>query len=275
MYRCETMSPEGFVQQLACNLVNHGYWHYVAGRIPPDKEPATVDRKLIAGYGLEMSKWSRARRKAKGEAKVSYLRHGRFFVLIATQGEHHFYRREGRVRDIRRDPIIFHGYSIGCSKGSDGRYHASVKIQADAFNERLAYFQNLATHRDADHVAREFKFLTFAPYARVKRQMLRIVKEVNELRAAAGFEIVPTSTINLRRTVVKVFRENGNDISRKAELEKLVMPVFERAIVKLIAEGDAAEDGDTAMRRGGKEWESASCDSRLEYHNYILPGRYR
>jgi hypothetical protein len=37
-------------------------------------------------YKLDQSKWARARRKAKGLANVAYLRHGRFFVLLATEG---------------------------------------------------------------------------------------------------------------------------------------------------------------------------------------------
>jgi hypothetical protein len=121
MYRCEAVSAEAFVQQLACNLVNHGYWFYTVGHVPPGKDPRAVDRKLIDGYGLEISKWQRARLKAKGHAKLSYLRHERFFVILATAGEHIFYQREGRVRDVRREPIVFDGYSIGCSKGSRSR----------------------------------------------------------------------------------------------------------------------------------------------------------
>jgi hypothetical protein len=73
MYRCEAVSAEAFVQQLACNLVNHGYWFYTVGHVPPGKDPRAVDRKLIEGYGLEISKWQRARLKAKGHAKLSYL----------------------------------------------------------------------------------------------------------------------------------------------------------------------------------------------------------
>jgi hypothetical protein len=205
MYRCEATSVEGFVQQLACNLVNHGYWFYTVGTIPPDKDPRTVDDKLIRGYGLELSKWQRARRKANGHAKVSYLRHDRFFVLIATEGEHVFYRREGKVRDVRRETIVFNGYSIGCSKGSDGRYHASVKIATDTFNDTRAYLLGLALHRSADTLIREFKSLPFSPYARVRRQLLRLLREVNEARQAAGFTTVQVSVLNLRRTPVKVF----------------------------------------------------------------------
>ena len=62
-YRCVAASVEGFVQQLACNLVNKGYWYYAVGNIPQKKDPAVVDRKLIIRYGLDISKWTRARRK--------------------------------------------------------------------------------------------------------------------------------------------------------------------------------------------------------------------
>lgn len=209
VYRCEVLCAEALVQQLACNLVNHGYWFYSVGRVPAGKDARAIDRKLIDGYGLELSKWQRARRRAKGCAKLSYLRHGSFFVLIATQGEHVFYRREGRVRDIRREPIVFEGYSIGCSKGSDGRYHASVKIDAETFHERRAYLLGLALHRSAETLSHEFGALRFTPYARVRRQLLRLLREVNEARRAAGFETLPSSVLALRRYPVKVFDDPG------------------------------------------------------------------
>ena len=50
--------------ELACNLVNKGYWYYTAARIPADKNPMAVDEKLVERYGLELSKWARARRRA-------------------------------------------------------------------------------------------------------------------------------------------------------------------------------------------------------------------
>jgi hypothetical protein len=213
MYRCEAVSAEAFVQQLACNLVNHGYWFYTVGRVPPDKDPRAVDRKLISGYGLELSKWQRARLKAKGYAKVSHLRHDRLFVLVATEGEHIFYRREGRVRDIRREPIVFEGYSIGCSKGSDGRYHSSVKVHAETFSTRRAHLLALALHRSPVRLKDEIQAIRFIPYARVRRQLLRLLREVNELRVSAGFQTIPRSVLMLRRLPVLVFAEeagNGN-----------------------------------------------------------------
>ena len=102
-YRCEAASVEGFVQQLACNLVNKGYWYYIVGHVPPRKDPALVDRKLVVRYGLDISKWTRARRKAVGRANVAYLQHGRFFALLATHGNHLIFDMEAGLKDFRRE----------------------------------------------------------------------------------------------------------------------------------------------------------------------------
>jgi hypothetical protein len=204
-YRCETASIEGFVQHLACNLVNKGYWFYVTGRVPERKDPRAVDRKLVELYGLEMSKWARARRKARGKANVAYLRYVRTFVLIATQGEHALFNREAYVKDVRREPIRFHGYCIGCGKGSDGRYHASVKLHPEAFDELLSYYRGIALQRGTSALASEISQIKFVPYARVRRQLLRVLREVNELRRAAGLEGIPSTALPLTRRIVTVF----------------------------------------------------------------------
>ena len=205
-YRCEAASVEGFVQQLACNLVNKGYWHYVVGNIPPHKDPALVDRKLIIRYGLDISKWTRARRKASGHANVAYLRYQRFFVLLATQGSHLLFEQEGGIKDIRRETIKFHGYCIGCGRGSDGRRHASVKMSAEAFGELQAHLMNICTHWSADLIAAEFGRIRFIPFARIRRQFLRLLGEVNTARQAAGFSAVPVTCLKLRRTIYRPFK---------------------------------------------------------------------
>jgi hypothetical protein len=66
------------------------------GVIPPGKVPARADEKLIAKYGIGVSRTSRARRKAVGIANVHYLRYRRRFLLLATHGFHPFYDDEIR-----------------------------------------------------------------------------------------------------------------------------------------------------------------------------------
>lgn len=124
-YRCEATSVGGFVQQLAVSYLRNGYWFYVAGRVPDGKDPSAVDRKLVERYGIDRSKWSRARRKRQGLANVQYIRFGRFFLILATHGTHRFFEEEGKViRDARRQPITFAGYSIS-HRG--GRPHVRIE----------------------------------------------------------------------------------------------------------------------------------------------------
>ena len=76
-----------------CN-VGRGYYFYVRGNIPPHKDPAKTDQRIVGRYGLDVSKWTRCRRRKRGEASLQYLRHGKFFVLVATHGEHPFFATE-------------------------------------------------------------------------------------------------------------------------------------------------------------------------------------
>src|SRR5262249_11879430 len=94
MYRYEATSIQGFIQQLAVAYVTHGYWLYVTGRVPEGKDPVLVDQKLIAQYGISLSRPARWRRKRIGQGNIHYLRYKSFFVLIATEGQHLFKLRE-------------------------------------------------------------------------------------------------------------------------------------------------------------------------------------
>ena len=59
-YRAEASTLEGFVQQVAVCYVARGYWFYVGGVVPPHKDPRRLDAKLIARYGVAVSKFERA-----------------------------------------------------------------------------------------------------------------------------------------------------------------------------------------------------------------------
>src|SRR5262245_11177867 len=114
MYRCEAVSIAGFIQQLAVSYVTNGYWFYVTGCVPTEKDPRAVDAKLIDRYRIDCSKWVRCRRKQRGLGNVQYLRFRHFFVLLATRGTHEFFEGEAGVQDMRRRPIQCFGYSVGC-----------------------------------------------------------------------------------------------------------------------------------------------------------------
>jgi hypothetical protein len=212
-YRSEATSLEGFVQQIACCYLRHGYWWYVMGAVPGNKDPSAVDRKLIEKYGIAVSESTRARRKQAGLANLQYLRLRRVFVILATRGRHVFFDAEGgAVRDMRRHPIKIGGYSISYRRSGrthngaqDGRFHAHVQIERRVYLELKAHFVDRALRHPSDRLALAFYHLPFEPYAPVRRQMLNVLRAVNKVRKAAGHALVPVEALPMRRRIVKPF----------------------------------------------------------------------
>ena len=222
-YRCEASSLEGFVQQLAVSYVANGYWFYVCGFVPVGKNPHDVDRKLVEKYGIDLSKFQRARRKAAGHANLHYLRSERFFVLLATHGEHRFFDEErGQIRDIRRVPIKFGSYSVSFRSG-----HAHVRIDRETLRDLKAYFASIAVSRVAETIERELSRLPFEPWAPVRRQLFQLMNAINRSRRTAGYAEIRSSCLRLRRRVVRPFEgslaeqmlDAGNSSARSAPIE--------------------------------------------------------
>jgi hypothetical protein len=209
-YRCVTTSVEGFVQQLAVAYITHGYWFYVAGEIPEGKDPAAIDVKLINRYGIAITKWARCRRKKKCLANMQYLRHERFFVLLATKGRHEFFERErASIRDVRRAPIKFAGYSIGCRKGRDKRWHASVRIGRENFDGMKSLMSEYAVRFGGRALERELANSPHLRFAPVRRQLHEIWRSANRKRRIAGLDAVPLEVVPRKRRVVQPFGSDG------------------------------------------------------------------
>ena len=212
-YLCKTSSLEGFVQQIACNYLPHGYWFYVTGYVPDGKSSHDVDAKLVGKYGIDVSRSTRSRKKLAGNANLHYVRHERFFVLLATKGRHAFFEEEQTsIRDIREIPIQYGGYSISYRRGGrlrngkpDPKWHSHVAIARGPYKNLEAYYLDMAPRRSAEWMAQEFYQFPFEPYAPIRRQMLNLLRKVNRVRQRAGMPILPPDILPLRRRVVKPF----------------------------------------------------------------------
>jgi len=229
-YRCEATSVEGFVQILACNYLPHGYWFYVTGHVPVGKDPRRVDEKILAKYNIALSRQQRARRKQAGQANLHYVRFGVFFVLLATHGRHPFFAEEAAsLRDVRQVPIQFAGYSLSVKRGNflqresdqeppsaDGRHRVRVLIGRERFGELQSHLLDLATHRTVERLRWEFWNLPFEPYAPVRKQLLRVLRQMNAKRKAMGYERIPADVLRLRRRIVKPFDALGADHQKLA-----------------------------------------------------------
>lgn len=219
-YRCEATSLQGFVQQLACNYLPHGYWFWVSGTVPENKDPRAIDQRIVAKYGIDLSRSTRARRKELGQANLHYLRYERFFLILATHGIHEFHKAEAQfIRNVTRNqPIQFAGYSISVKQGgylasespdvepvADSKLRVRVQIARARYLELLAYFKDVAVRLTSDELGKEFYNVPFEPYAPVRRQMLLILLTVNKTRKAAGLEPLPYTVLRYQRRIVKPF----------------------------------------------------------------------
>jgi len=200
-YRCEATSVEGFVQQVAVQYLRHGYWFYVAGNVPAGKDARAVDGKLIAKYGITASSKDRTRRKRAGHANLHYIRHDRFFLLLATHGWHRFFDDEtAQIRDARREPIKFAGYAMSHRNG-----HACVRIERVEYLQLKAWFLDLACCRSVEAIAAEFSGVRFIPYRPVRQQLLAIWRVVHRARREAGHEPIPIDCVPWKRRIVLPF----------------------------------------------------------------------
>jgi hypothetical protein len=106
-YLCEATSMEGLIQQVALSYLRHGYWWYVTGVVPVRKEPAEIDHNILSKYDIRKDWRFIAHNKQRGLANLQYIRHGRFYIIMASKGFHEFKDREAkRIRDARHCPIL-------------------------------------------------------------------------------------------------------------------------------------------------------------------------
>lgn len=212
-YRCVASSPEGLVQQVAVCYLRHGYWWYVTGRIPESKDPTKVDHNLIAKYEIDQTDRQRAHRKKRGLANMQYIRYADWFILLATEGHHTFKQNErDRIRDCRRHPIKFEGYSISyrragvTPKGGDPpKWHSCVRIDPPTYKQLRAFFLDRACHRSLENLACDFARVPYSRFAPVRRQLLTIHRSVNKARSRMGYEPVPPNALRLRRRIERPF----------------------------------------------------------------------
>lgn len=195
-------SVVGFVRHLALYHVSRGYEFYLTGYVPERKRssPEEVDRAMVEKYGVAMSKYARHRRRRAGEAAVAYLRHGDFWIMVATAGRHRFFDENAdSIKSFRRRPLVFGGYSIGIRSG---KLH--VELADDFYRELRGYLVNQAVHRSAKKLVEEIYEIPVEPFGPVQRQLRKILREVNAERKSAGMARVPGRAIPCRLRVVRL-----------------------------------------------------------------------
>ncbi len=208
-YRYETRSIDGFLAQLI-RYVASGHYFYVTGRIPERKDVAAADRKLLALYAVAKPRWARARRRLAGTPRIHYLRHNRFFPLIATHANHALFTDHATtIRDIRRQALHIGGYAVRYTYSEcEKHWKVFVRLDRETYGHLRAHMLVLAirtSHRSPETLEQEFRQLHWQPYEPVRRQLATIVKAVNRRRRYAGYPPISPSAIPTMRRISSVF----------------------------------------------------------------------
>ena len=195
---------------------------YTSGQVPEGKDPCKTDEKLISLYDIRKTDGQRYRAKKRGDANIQYIRFERDWLMLATAGNHLWRELERKnIRDCRRQPIQFQGYSISLKQGlyrpvrcrrnrddsteRDDKMRVRVLIARNAFRELKADFNQLARKRRADWIAAKFFNVPFEPYAPIRRQLLQLLNGVNQIRKESGLSKISSDVIRFRRKIVKPF----------------------------------------------------------------------
>jgi len=80
-----------------------------------------------------------------------------------------------------------------------------VQIGRERFRELLYYFQEISCRRTIESLSSELYSIPYEPYAPVRRQLLTVVRKVNEKRQQAGLDKLPYTVLRYQRTIVKPF----------------------------------------------------------------------
>ena len=219
-YQCEARSLDGFIAQLI-RYVASGHYFYHTGRIPDRKDVAAVDRKLVELYDIAKPRWARARRRLAGTAGIHYLRYGRFFVLMATHGEHPFFTDHANTfNDIRRQALHAGGYAVRYTHSvRENRRKVFVRLDRETYRNVRALMLDRAVrpaYRVSETLEREFRQLRWQPYEPVRRQLAAILKSVNRARGRARLSKLDASCIPKHRRIGCVFVQRVDSESEAA-----------------------------------------------------------
>ena len=127
-YRCVATSVAGFVQQLVSCYLPHGYWFYVSG----SSRKTRIRGRWIescwpsTGSAFHGSRGQDARRWGSPMSTISAINAGSC-CWQPTDIIRFSMKKHKNIRDARRVPIKFAGYSISVAQGG---------FKAKKFNER-------------------------------------------------------------------------------------------------------------------------------------------
>ena len=87
----------------------------------------------------------------------------------------------------------------------DSRDRGRVQIARETHRDIRGHLLSLACHRSPENLAQEFWRIPFEPYAPIRRQLLNLLRLMNQQRQSAGFEKLSPKLLRYKRQIVQPF----------------------------------------------------------------------
>ncbi|PSN13347.1 hypothetical protein C7293_16380 [filamentous cyanobacterium CCT1] len=172
-----------FLRRIAIDYMRYGYYRWALRFIPPERNPQTLDAKLIEAYSVTACRTTRMRQRRRGLAVVQYVRWEHTFVLLATEGAHEQFDRL-RSYDAREAPLHIGAYAIGV-QGT----RVVVEVRQRVW---LAVSKRIRLIELGDRTTLESRLnaLPFYRFPGVIGQLRNLVRAINKRRRVAGLPLI-------------------------------------------------------------------------------------
>ena len=176
----ETISWQGFLQQILYQ-VSRGYFFYCYTSYPLKKREkwTSIDKKLLAKYGADISKHQRFRRKNAGKANFIILRWNEHSIILHTLGTIEDGHYDDVFHDIRKIPLVLPILGSIAFKFHRDRTNQgfTISFTRETFRDFKATLVELAKVKSPGRLAVEFSRINgFPAYYGIIVQKLRLAE---------------------------------------------------------------------------------------------------
>lgn len=202
-------SWQALMQQLVF-LAGQGYIHYYVAYLPPHKKEKfdSIDKKLIAKYQTNVSKYQRYRFKQKNQANFIYLRWEHIAVILHTNGDIPVIEGMDSFKNLKDGAMAIQlskylALSVVANNGK-----TTVRFSKESYRTLKAHIATYAKYKQKGKIIETIQKLNGVPvYKGVFEQKKQLVEfAISELEKNGVYVSVNEFRVTNKRKLYTVFQ---------------------------------------------------------------------
>ena len=191
-------------------LAGQGYIHYYVAYLPPHKKEKFdgIDKKLIAKYQTNVSKYQRYRFKQKNQANFIYLRWEHIAVIVHTNGNIHPIEGMDSFKNLRDGAMVIQlskylALSVVTHNGK-----TTVRFSKESYRTLKSHIATYAKHKQKGKIIETIQKLNGVPaYRGVFEQKRQLVEfAISELEKNGVYATIHEFRVTNKRKLYTVFQ---------------------------------------------------------------------